>query len=263
MENTSDKNGVGNGSTPEISALSDEYDFRKDCEFYCVSYNSPERAKQMVGRFAQMDISLNIHTGVKMDDSRLAYTDDIQRKRVNSVFYGHIDNLAAFYKTGKKYGFTSEDDVHISKELARRMPTIIRDFETMKLDVLLLGYMTLYPIKDWWSGFHFKFPYDEKREYQYHSYPDNQWGIHLAMFSRDYAKRILETFTPDYAERALHDKSLRPPNPDWSLTKLTTERALMYPMMAVEDGKGFYDHFGQGEYHRNSHIANYNKDTFY
>lgn len=241
----------------------DDYDFRKDCEFYCVSYNSPERAKQMTDRFAKMDISLNIHTGVQMDDPRLAYTNDIARKRVNSVFYGHIDNLANFYKTGKKYGFTSEDDVHISKELANRLPTIIRDFETMKLDVLLLGYMTLYPIKDWWTGYHFKFPYDENREYQYHWYPDNQWGIHLAMFSRDYAKHILDTFTDDYAERALHDPSMRPPNPDWSLTKHTSERALMYPMMAVEDGKGNYDHYGQGEYHRNSHKANYNPDTFY
>lgn len=239
------------------------YDFRNDCEFYCVSYNSPERAQQMIDRFAKMDISLNIHTGVQMDDPRLRYTNDMARRRVNSVFYGHIDNLTNFYKTGKKYGFTSEDDVHISKELATRLPTIIRDFETMKLDVLLLGYMTLYPIKDWWTGYHFKLPYDETRAYQYHWYPDNQWGIHLAMFSREYAKQVLDTFTPDYAERALHDTSLRPPNPDWSLTKLTSERALMYPMMAVEDGKGHYDHYGQGEYHRNSHKVNYDPATFY
>ena len=239
------------------------YDFRNDCEFYCVSYNSPERSQQMIDRFSKMDISLNIHTGVQMDDPRLAFTDDLALKRVVSVFYGHIDNLSNFYKTGKKYGFTSEDDVHISKELANRLPTIIRDFETMKLDVLLLGYMIQYPIKDWWTGYHFKFPYDEKREYQYHAYPQDQWGIHLAMFSREYAKRILDTFTPDYAERSLHDKSLLPPNPDWTLTKLTNERALMFPMMAVEDGKGNYDHYGQSDFHRNSHSLNYNPDTFY
>jgi hypothetical protein len=182
---------------------------------------------------------------------------------VNSVFYGHIDNLANFYKTGKKYGFTSEDDVHIHKDLAKRMPTIIREFEEMKIDILLLGYMTTEPIKDWWTGFHFKYPYDETRGYQYHAYPEHQWGIHLAMFSRDYAKRVIDTFTGDYAERALRDQSLRPPNPDWSLTKLTQNRALMYPMMAVEDGKGNYDHWGQGEYHRNSHFANYRPDEFY
>ena len=83
------------------------------------------------------------------------------------------------------------------------------------------------------------------------------------MFSRDYAKRIMDTFTADYAERAQYDTSLPPPNPDWSLTKLTTERALLYPMLAVEDGKGIYDHWGQGEYHRNSHTANYVEGKFY
>jgi GR25 family glycosyltransferase involved in LPS biosynthesis len=216
----------------------------------------------MTDRFAKMNIHLNIHTGVQMDDPRLHYTEDIARKRVNSVFYGHIDNLANFYKTGKKYGFTSEDDVHIHKDLANRLPTIIREFEEMNLDILLLGYMTTHPIKDWWTGYHFKYPYDESRGYQYHAYPDHQWGIHLAMFSRDYARRIIDTFTPDYAERAVTDFTLRPPNPDWSLTKLTTKRALIYPMLAVEDGKGDYGHWGQGEYHRKSHAANYIPDQF-
>lgn len=241
----------------------ESYDFRNDCEFYCVSYNSPERAKKMTERFANMNIPLNIHTGVQMDDPRLQYTSDIAQKRVNSVFYGHIDNLTNFYKTGKKYGFTSEDDVHIHKDLAKRMPTIIREFEEMQLDILLLGYMTTEPIKDWWTGYHFTYPYDESRGYQYHAYPEHQWGIHLAMFSRDYAKRVIDTFTDDYAERATLDQSLRPPNPDWSLTKLTHKRALIYPMMAVEDGKGNYDHWGQGEYHRVSHSANYIEDEFY
>jgi GR25 family glycosyltransferase involved in LPS biosynthesis len=249
---------------PGIAQIQEStYDFRNDCEFYCVSYNSPERAHQMTERFAKMDISLNIHTGVQMNDPRLAYTNDIQRKRVCSVFYGHIDNLTNFYNTGKKYGFTCEDDVHIHKDLAKRMPTIIREFEEMKLDILLLGYMTTAPIKDWWTGYHFKYPYDESRGYQYHAYPDHQWGIHLAMVSREYAKRIMDTFTPDYAERAQNDTSLPPPNPDWSLTKLTTERALLYPMVAVEDGKGIYDHWGQGEYHRNSHRTNYVEGEFY
>jgi hypothetical protein len=239
------------------------YDFRNDCEFYCVSYNSPTRAAQMTERFAKIGIPLNIHTGVQLDDPRLQFTEDISRKRVCSVFYGHIDNLANFYNTGKKYGFTSEDDVHIHKDLAKRMPDIIREFEEMKLDILLLGYMTAEPVKDWWSGYHFTYPYDINRGYQYHAYPEHQWGIHLAMFSRDYAKLIIDTFTPDYAERCEYDTTLRPPNPDWSLTKLTTQRALIYPMLAVEDGKGNYDDCSlQGEFHRNSHAVNYVSGEF-
>lgn len=241
----------------------EEYDFRKDCEFYCVSYNSPIRASEMTERFAKLDISLNVHTGVQMGDHRLSYTDDLSMKRLWSCCYGHLDNLARFYATGKKYGFTCEDDVHIHMELATRMPTIIRQFEEMKLDILLLGYMTEYPIKDWYTGYHFVYPYDEARGYQYHHYPQNQWGIHLAMVSREYAGRVLDKFAYGYAKHTLTDKSLPPFNPDWTITKFTEKRALLYPMLAVEDGKGNYDHWGQGEYHRNSHKANYIPGMFY
>jgi len=194
----------------------------------------------MTERFAKMDISLNVHTGVQMSDHRLSYTDDPAIKRLWSCCYGHLDNLQHFYSTGKKYGFTSEDDVHIP-----------------------LGYMTEHPIKDWYSGYHFVYPYDPEREYQYHHYPNHQWGIHLAMFSREYASRALDAFAYGYAKRTLTENNIAPFNPDWTITKLTDKRALMYPMMAVEDGKGNYDHWGQGEFHRNSNRANYIPDMFY
>lgn len=242
--------------------FSSSYDFRNDCEFYCVSYNSPERAAQMTERFAKLDISLNVHTGVQMGDHRLSYTDNSQIKRLWSCCYGHLDNLARFYATGKKYGFTCEDDVHIHKDLATRLPTIIREFEEMKLDILLLGYMIAYPILDWHSGYHFVYPYDETRNYQYHHYPKNQWGIHLAMVSREYAGKVLDAFAYGYAPKTLTDSNLPPFNPDWTITKLTDKRALIYPMLAVEDGKGNYDHAGQGEFHRNSHKNNYVEGAF-
>lgn len=242
--------------------MDSNYDFRNDCEFYCVSYNSPERAKTMTERFAKLGIHLNIHTGVQMDDPRLSITDDAGTKRLWSCCYGHLDNLANFLKTGKKYGFTCEDDVHIRKDLAEMMPTIIRDFETMKLDILLLGYMTVYPILDWYSGYHFRLEYDPERPYQYHNYPQHQWGIHLAMISREYAQRVIDEFAHDYASRTLTDNTIAPFNPDWTITKLTQDRALMYPMMAVEDGKGYYEHWGQGDYHRKSHEHNYKEGLF-
>ncbi len=234
-----------------------------DCEFYCVSYNSPSRAQTMCQRFANIGAKLNIHTGVQMDDPRLQYTDDIATKRVWSVCYGHIDNMASFLKTDKKYGFTCEDDVHIRKDLGEKIPQIIRDFDTMDLDILLLGYMITEPVKDWWSGYHFRLDYVPTREYQYHNYPQHQWGIHLAMFSREYAQKVVDVFGGDYARRSLTMDTMAPFNPDWTITKHTDKRALMYPMMAVEDGKGIYEHWGQGEFHRASHIANYDPELFW
>jgi GR25 family glycosyltransferase involved in LPS biosynthesis len=217
----------------------------------------------MYSRFAKQGLHLNIHTGVQMDDPRLSYTTDPAIKRLWSCCYGHIDNLTNFLKTDKKYGFTCEDDVHIHKELASRLPTIISEFEKMELDVLLLGYMVTEPVKDWWSGYHFVYPYDETRGYQYHHYPNNQWGIHLAMFSRSYAQRLVDTFGHNYAPNTLTDTTIPPFNPDWTLTKYTEKRALMYPMMAVEDGKGHYDHYGQRIFHECNHKVNYHPDLFY
>jgi hypothetical protein len=34
-------------------------------------------------------------------------------------------------------------------------------------------------------------------------------------------------------------------------------------MMAVEDGKGEYEHYGQGEFHRESHRKNYREGEFW
>lgn len=243
----------------------DKTKLKDNCEFYCLSYNSPERAHTMKTRFQQLNLHLNVHTGVQMDDSRLQETEDMSLKRLWSCCYGHLDNLQAFYNSGKKYGFLCEDDVHIRKDFVEKLPAILAEFEEMKLDVLLLGYMTTFPICDWIEGYKYAQSPQPARPYQYFAYPENQWGIHFAMFSREYAKRLIDEYAHGYAKRTLTETGIPPFNPDWTLTKLSSsqQRALIYPMMAVEDGKGHYDHWGQGEFHRNSHLANYIPEEFY
>jgi hypothetical protein len=83
------------------------------------------------------------------------------------------------------------------------------------------------------------------------------------MISRSYAKTLLDTYGPDYAAKSYNDPALTCCNPDWTLSKYTANRALRYPMMAVEDGKGNYEHHGQGEFHRESHKMNYREDAFF
>ena len=233
------------------------------CEVYTVAYNSPERAEQMTERFAKVGLPLNVHTGVQMDDPRLAFAEeDLSAKRLASVFYGHLDNIAKFYETGKPFGLFCEDDVHIHKDLGKELPIIMGEFNAMKLDILLLGYMTTKTI-EWWQH-NYPLVYDGVHvPYRYHRYPQDQWGIHLFMISRSYAKTLLDAYGPDYAARAYKDPSMTCCNPDWTLSKHTANRALRYPMLAVEDGKGNYDHHGQGEFHRESHRQNYREGEFY
>jgi GR25 family glycosyltransferase involved in LPS biosynthesis len=232
------------------------------CEAYVVSYNSPKRAAEMTARFEKIGLKLNVHTGVQMDDPRLQFSDVLHAKRLASVFYGHLDNIAEFYKTGKPYGLFCEDDVHIHKDLGKELPIIMGEFNAMQLDILLLGYMTTNTIEWWQTGY--PLVYDgAPAKYRYHRYPQDQWGIHLFMISRSYAKTLLDVYGPDYASRAHSDPSLVCCNPDWTLSKYTQRRALRYPMMAVEDGKGEYEHYGQGEFHRESHRRNYREGEFF
>lgn len=236
---------------------------QENCAFYCVSYNSPERKQTMIDRFAKLDISLNVHTGVQMDDPRLQYTTDKAAKRLASCFYGHMDNIRAFYNTGKSYGFFCEDDVLIHKDLAREIPTIIKEFESMKLDILLLGYMTCYPIEWWMRDYPLVYDGGPSVPYRYHRYGSEQWGVHLYMISRAYAEVLLKTYRSDYAAKHHAEPAkYAPNNPDWTISKLTKQRAVRYPMLAVEDGQGHYDHQGQGDFHRNSHRANYREGEF-
>jgi len=232
-------------------------------EVYTVAYNSPERAGKMKERFAKIGLSLTAHPGVQMDDPRLEFGgEDMAAKRLASVFYGHLDNIAKFYETGKPYGLFCEDDVHIHKSLGKELPIIMGEFNAMQLDILLLGYMTTKTI-EWWQSTH-PLVYDGGlAPYRYHRYPQDQWGIHLFMISRSYAKTLLDVYGPDYAAKAYKDPNITCCNPDWTLSKYTQKRALRYPMLAVEDGKGNYDHHGQGEFHRESHLKNYREDEFY
>ena len=232
------------------------------CEVYTVAYNSPTKAAEMTSRFEKIGLRLNVHEGVQMDDPRLQFSEELPAKRLASVFYGHLDNIAKFYETGKPYGLFCEDDVHIRKDLGKELPIIMGEFNAMQLDILLLGYMTTKPIEWWQSGY--PLVYDgAPAKYRYHRYPQDQWGIHLFMISRSYAKTLLEVYGPDYAAQSHADPAMTCCNPDWTLSKYTQRRALRYPMMAVEDGKGEYDHYGQGEFHRESHRQNYQEGEFY
>ena len=252
-------------SSPEFASSSrtNQFHLPDYCEVYTVAYNSPERAAQMTERFSKIGLPLNVHTGVQMYDPRLRFAgEDLSAKRLASVFYGHLDNIARFYETGKPFGLFCEDDVHIHKDLGKELPIIMGEFNAMKLDILLLGYMTTKTIEWWQHGY--PLVYDGGlAPYRYHRYPHDQWGIHLFMISRTYAKTLMEVYGSDYAEKAHTDPSMTCCNPDWTLSKYTSNRALRYPMLAVEDGKGNYDHHGQGEFHRESHRKNYREGELY
>lgn len=234
------------------------------CEFYCLCYKNEVRYKNMKERFAKIGLNLNIFEGVEITDPRIINQPIGEGvKRLWSITYGHVEMLKLFLQTDKKYGFFCEDDIYLHKEFANHIPNIIEEFETMNLDFLLLGHMTNYKIEDWISGYSLKHNF-ENRPYKYHNYPATQhghWGAHLYMCSRSHAQSLVDKYGNGYADATITDSTLAPFSPDWTITK-QGNRALMYPMMAVEDAIGDYGHGGQTEYHKSSTRLNYDPEFF-
>ena len=78
----------------------------------------------------------------------------------------------------------------------------------------------------------------------------------MYLISRSYAKFLLNKYTLEFAVSNLNDP---PYNPDWIITK-NGNRAIIHPLIAVEEGDTKTDHSGQNDFHRSCFLCNYNPD---
>ena len=226
------------------------------CEFYVLSYKNEERKKALQNRFEKLEIGVTFYDGVNFDDDRIKNFNC--HKKAWSYTYGHFDMINKFLtETGKEYGIFCEDDIYLHKDLKNNMNILIEDFNTMNLDLLLLGYISTFKIYDSYMHYHHKHNFAEERPHTYHNYPTELWGAQMYMISRKHAQKLIDTYYNGYAEKSLDpDSGLKPFCSDWTITK-DGNRALVYPMYALEDGKTHYDHYGQEVFHQTSFRVNY------
>jgi len=239
-------------------------DISNEVEFYCLNYQNQERKDSMLQRFQTLDISCNFYDGVCSDDIRLK--DIIPFQGSYSSMYGHLDMIHHFYyQTNKPFGIFCEDDILIHKDFKKYLTQIIKDFLIVQWDVLLLGYLITINIREnYYNGFDLKkFDelYSEDFPYQYYQYPDDVWGAQMYMLSRVNAKKILDKYYVGYLEKKLQDDTLTPFSCDWTITK-DGNRMLLYPLLAIEDGKKNHDHSGQNWHHYYSYFNNYREGEF-
>lgn len=235
------------------------------CDFYCLSYKNPERKTAMENRFKSLGIDAFIYEGVSFDDERIAgRTMHEHTKRCWSFTYGHFDLIREFYfNSEKEFGIFCEDDIYIRKDFIQHLPVIIENFKSMNLDLLLLGYLTKYTIDENHEGVYLKGPKSTSdHPFSYYSFPDSIWGAQMYMLSRTQAYYLLLKYSPPYADLSAINNSMNPFNSDWTITK-EGNRALIYPMIALEDGKTKYEDVGQYILHQDCHQSNYVKDLFY
>lgn len=232
------------------------------CKFYCITFKNPERRRKMEERFRNIGIEVEFQEGAEFTDERIVNTGADKERRTLSCTYGHLDAITRFAsQSEKEYGVFCEDDVHIHKNFANELPSIISTVKSLDLDVLLLGYLTPYPIEPWNNNFRLLTQMGERR---YHSYPDDQWGGQMYMLTLAQAKYFVAKYRDtDYVKRSIQDKSMTPFSPDWTFTKNAFKRALVYPMFGVEEGVISSTDPGYVAFHRNCHLCNYNPDKFF
>ena len=233
------------------------------CYFQCLNFKNDGKKKSMKERFIKLDISCNFYQGCDLEiDER------INKYKIgsSSCMYGHLDMIHQFYyQSNKKYGIFCEDDILIHKDFKILLPKIIHDFEYLKLDVLLLGYLITFSIHENNQYLDFQLKNNEsfKTEnfsFHYHNFANDIWGTQMYMISRENAKKILDKYYIGYLEKTVLDSSLTPFSSDWTITK-DGNRALLYPLLVIEDGKKKYDQIGQHNYHYYSFLNNYIKGT--
>jgi hypothetical protein len=240
---------------------------------YIVSFNDPERKSRMDERFKKNGLYAHYVKPVCNTDPRIsAYDINDFEKRVWSIFFQHIDSWRQFYEeTNADYCIVCEDDIYISNRLKKQIPEVIQLFKEKSLDILLLSYLWQY------NGFDDNFfpvlcsnkpdeepnensdKPDEWRYFELRGYPDDLWGAHMYMVSREHVGRMLERYTPEYAFNCIETGNHF--NPDWQFTKWGN-RAILSPMIGVEEGNVKTDHQGQINFHRECMRVNYSSEKF-
>lgn len=225
-------------------------------EFYCLSHKNEERKKSMEERFKKLDIPCNFYEGI---DSSL----DERTKKYNfnsSCMYGHLDMIHQFYNnTNKPYGIFCEDDILIHIHLKEYLLKIIPFFNDLNLDVLLIGYLLSHPIYKNSLEF-FEIPIEKTMSdefpFKFYKYCDDLWGAQMYMLSRENAKKILDKYYVNYIEEYNNNSNITPFSADWTITK-DGNRAMIFPLLVIEDGKKKYDDFNQQKYHSESFLSKY------
>ena len=219
--------------------------------FYSVNYKDDDRKNKMISRFDSFKLELIFVDPVEKNDDRLANVPENADRRTWSIMLQHMDSIRHFVeKTSKDFCIVTEDDILISKDFVNDLPDIINTFNGLELDLMLLGYLLSFKICDTNTSFSLK---ARTEKYSYYDYPADIWGAQMYLISRNHAINLLDRYT---IEHAIETIDTMPFNPDWTLTKFG-KKALIYPMIAVEEGNVKNDLYGEIQFHLNCFNTNY------
>jgi hypothetical protein len=221
---------------------STEFRVESYADIYCLSVDGSDRDVRMKQRFSALSLSVQ-------------FIQAILEER--GCMRGHLRMIRTFYETSKKeFGVFLEDDIYLRKNFKTYIDTFCQHMIEKDLDILLIGYLMTFSPR---NSYHFP-TILQSEHYTFHSYPDDTWGTQGYILSKAHAAYILEKVNELYIER-IPIYHLPDYNPDWIITK-RGKRALVYPMLAVEEGVVRHDHPGQVAFHRQSKEFNYDPEKY-
>lgn len=237
-------------------------------DIFCLSYKNEKRRDYITKLFAKQNIPVQFYGGVDYTtDPRIVGRPlDENTKRCWSIMYGHLDMLRLFIEGNKPYGIFCEDDIIVRKDFSKHLPQFIENFKELKLDVLLLGCLCSNPEFTKYANFPERhLVHKTEHPFKYYAYDSNPescvWGTQMYMLHRDQAKFILDKYSDGYADRTIRDKALVHFSADWTITK-EGQKALIYPLVAIEKNDMEYDDAGQGDCRKLCYGIFYSEDVF-
>ena len=233
-------------------------------KIYCINFNDPERRQRMSDRFAAIGQSVHFTKPVYETDPRIAAIDFAKyphmNARTSAIMLQHLDSFREFLDTTDpdtaRYCIVCEDDVLISRDFVREYEMAMDEFVKHQFNVLLLGclqFFRLYIGATWYE--HICTTPDLK--FQIFRHPDHLWGSQMYVVSREWAEYLSNQYTVEYAQ----DTPNLPHNPDWIITKMG-RRAMIYPMLAMEEGDTKIGDNSQRDFHQSVFIENYDETRF-
>jgi hypothetical protein len=226
--------------------------------FYTFSFENPTRKANMEERFQKENIEIEFVPCVQYNDSRLENAPP-SLIRNWSIMWNHLDMLKAFLESKNNYGIFCEDDIFIRKGLKAFLPELVSAYERRNLEILLLGCLTTHKPAGLIVDPNFS---SSGTNLLYLNYEDNIWGAHMYMLNRKTAEKFLDLYSIEYAKTTLLSTAIPFFSPDWTLTKIGS-RALVYPMMGIEEGIVNTKDIGQVEFHKACFNAHYNSEHYH
>jgi len=233
--------------------------------FYVLSYNNSDKKQKMTTRLTTEGVSFEFVQPVEHNDPRVIESLDQDTKRIWSITLGHLDMFKKFLESGSEsdYGIFCEDDIYIRKGILTCLPEIVSTSKRLSLDIVLLGYLLHYRMETTTKVIYrnekipctYNLP-PLKNTFHFYNYPEDLWGAQMYMLSKRAAKLMLEKYSQHNIDNA-----------DFILTKDThsgqLSRALIYPMLAVEEGHTNYTSPAQINFHKECASAQFDPECYH